>query len=152
MVKTSKPGKQTWVSGVKGKHPMLRANGVNPIDGNCNISHTVHLESIQKPWLFPHSFFLLQPYSKMDLKKINTCPSSIYTQYPHHDKEKTVFQKMLQKNIQNYTYLHKYSDPLIWDSKLSSGTSCFHWPSLRCFYNLSGVRLWYIQLIGHLFY
>jgi hypothetical protein len=32
--------------------------------------------------------------------------------------------------------IHKYSDPLQWDSKLSSGASCFHWSSLRCFYNL----------------
>ena len=44
-------------------------------------------------------------------------------------------------------YLHKYSDPLLWDLKLSSGASCFHW-SLRCFYNFIGVHLWYIQLIG----
>ena len=33
--------------------------------------------------------------------------------------------------------------------KLSSGASCFHWSSLRCFYSLIGVHLWYIQLIGH---
>ena len=28
------------------------------------------------------------------------------------------------------TYLHKYSDHLWWDSKLSSGSSVFHWSSL----------------------
>ena len=33
-------------------------------------------------------------------------------------------------------YFHKYSDPLLRDSKLSSGASSFHWSSLRCFYNL----------------
>jgi hypothetical protein len=31
-------------------------------------------------------------------------------------------------------YLHKYSDPLLWDSKLISGASCFHWSSLRCYF------------------
>ena len=46
------------------------------------------------------------------------------------------------------TYLHTYLDPLLWYSKLSSGASCFHWSSLRFFYNLIGVHLWYIQLIG----
>jgi hypothetical protein len=37
---------------------------------------------------------------------------------------------------------HKYSDPLLWDLKLSSGASCFHWSSMRCYYNLIGVHLW----------
>ena len=46
-------------------------------------------------------------------------------------------------------YLHKYTDPLLWDSKLSSGASCIHRSSLRCFYNLIGVHLWSIQLIEH---
>ena len=32
---------------------------------------------------------------------------------------------------------------------MSSGASCFHLSSLRCFYNLIGVHLWSIQLIGH---
>ena len=45
--------------------------------------------------------------------------------------------------------LHKYSDPLLWDVKLSSGASCFHWSSLRCFYNLIGFHLRSFQLIGH---
>ena len=43
------------------------------------------------------------------------------------------------KNIKYKTeisYLHKCSDPLLWDWKLSSGASCFHWSSLRCYYNL----------------
>ena len=34
-------------------------------------------------------------------------------------------------------------------SKSSQVSSCFHWSSLRCFYNLIGVHLLYIQLIGH---
>ena len=38
-------------------------------------THTVHSESIDTPRHFPH-VVTLQPYSKMDLKKI----SSIYTQ------------------------------------------------------------------------
>ena len=33
--------------------------------------------------------------------------------------------------------------------KLSSGSSGFYWSSLRCFYNLIGKHLWWIQLIGH---
>ena len=45
--------------------------------------------------------------------------------------------------------LHKYSVPLLLDWKLSSGVSCFHWSSLRCFYTLIGVHLWQIQFIGN---
>jgi hypothetical protein len=37
---------------------------------------------------------------------------------------------------------------LLWDSKLSSGASCFHCSLLRCFYNFIGV-FWEMQLIGH---
>ena len=51
-------------------------------------------------------------------------PSSIYKQYPIMTKQKkTVFKKCLQMYYKFKTeipYLHKYSDPLLWDSKLSS--------------------------------
>ena len=54
-----------------------RITGVSPVWGSRTVVeakllaahwpplHTVHLESIQMPWLFPH-FFTLQPYSKID--------------------------------------------------------------------------------------
>ena len=51
--------------------------------------------------------------------------------------------------VRSFDWFWKYSDSLLWDWKLTSGASCFHWPSLRCFYNLIGVQLWSIQLIGH---
>jgi hypothetical protein len=41
------------------------------------LAYTVHSESIQTPWLFPH-FVTLQPYSKMDQMFFPL----IYTQYP----------------------------------------------------------------------
>ena len=56
---------------------------------------------------------------------------------------------MYKKIKKQIPYLNKYSDPLLWDSKLSSGASCFDWSLLRCFYNLIGVHLWSNQLIGH---
>ena len=62
---------------------------------------TVHLESIQTPWLFPH-FITLQPYSK---KKF---PSSIYTQYPIMTKQKLFFEKcanVLTIKTENNIYL-----------------------------------------------
>ena len=39
-----------------------------------------------------------------------------------------MFANVLKKYL---IYLHKYSDLMLWDSKLSSGASCFHWSSLR---------------------
>ena len=45
-----------------------------------------------------------------------------------------IFCKCINKQITDIAYLNKHSDPLLWDSKLSSGASCFHWSSLRCFY------------------
>ena len=91
-------------------------------------------------WLFP-DFVTLQPYSKIDLKK--NVSSSIYSQYPIMTKH--IFANVWKIKTET-SYLHKYSDPLLWDSKLSSGASCFHWSSLRCFYNLIWVHLWLIQL------
>ena len=75
------------------------------------LEYTVHSESIQTPWLFPH-FVMLQPYSKLD--SIAFCPSSIYPQYPIITKQKLVifyilFCKFIQ--IKNTSNLHKYSDP-----------------------------------------
>ena len=81
------------------------------------------------------------------MDKIFFSPQS--TQYPRMTKQKHVFEKCLQKIKTKIPYLCKYSDPFLWDSKLSSGASCFHWSSLRSFYNLIGVHLWYIKLIGH---
>ena len=62
--------------------------------------------------------------------------SSICTQYPIMSKQKRVcilFEKCTTK------YKHNYSEPLLWDTKLGSGASCFHWSSLICFHNLTGV-------------
>ena len=83
-------------------------------------------ESLQTPFLFPH-FVTLQPYSKM----YTFFPSSIYTQYYIMTKRQQVF-----RNASTFitTFLHKYSDPFLWDLKLSSRAFCFHWSSLRCFY------------------
>ena len=78
------------------------------------MGHTVHLESIQTPWLFPH-FVTLQPYTKIVKIKIY-----LYM-IPNNNKAKQVFRHLKNPEI---TYLHKYSDPLLWDSKLSSGGSC----------------------------
>ena len=58
--------------------------------------------------------------------------SAIGTQYPIMTKQKQVFRNFCNKKIK---------DALLWDSKLSSGASCFHWSSLKCFYNLIGVHL-----------
>ena len=52
---------------------------------------TVHSESIQTPWIFPH-FVTLQPYSEMD-SIVDFFPSSIYARYPIMIKQKqfTIF-------------------------------------------------------------
>ena len=57
----------------------------------------------------------------------------------HNDKAKTHFCKF-KINKKQKPYLRKCSEPLQWDSKLSSGASFFHWSSLRCFYNLIGAH------------
>jgi hypothetical protein len=106
-----------------------------------HIAHyTVHSESIQTPWLFLN----LLGYSLI-LKwiKNNFFTSSIHNT-PIMTKRKQVFRNCCKciKKQKNIPYLHKDSDPLLWDSKLSSGASCFQWSSLRCFYNLIGVHLW----------
>ena len=63
----------------------------------------------------------------------------------HNDKAKTVFLNLCKRITNLKTeipYLHNYSSPLLWDSKLSSGASCFHWSSLRWFYNLIRIHGW----------
>ena len=79
-------------------------------------------------------------YVNLILKWIKLYKKSIINlnTIPHNDqKRKQVFRNVFLK----IPYLHKFSDPLLWDSKLSSGASCFHWSSLRCFYKLIGVHL-----------
>ena len=78
----------------------------------------------------------------------------LHTRYPpiliNWKKVLGIFCKAIKiKSLQKESHVHKYLQPLPWHSKLSSGASCFHWSSLRCFYNLIGVYLWWIQLIGH---
>ena len=57
---------------------------------------------------------MLQPYFKMDQNVF--FPSAIYTKYPIMTKQKQFrhFCKCIQNKKQ--TPLHKYSDPLLWDS------------------------------------
>ena len=76
---------------------------------------TVHSESIQTTLLFPH-FVTLQPYSYS---------WKIYPQYPITTKLKQGLNFFCNCIIM--PYLHEYSDPSLWDSKLSSGASCFLW-------------------------
>ena len=87
----------------------------------CYFKWTENLFFFQKP-----ENVTLQPYSKMDFKK-----SSIYTQYPMMTTRKQAFSNVCK------CIIYMFSDTLLWDSKLSSGASCFHWSSLRCFYTES---------------
>ena len=53
-----------------------------------------------------------------------------YTQSTHNTRSWQCILQMYSKwKKTEISYLHKYSDPLLWDSKLSSGASCFHWSS-----------------------
>ena len=54
---------------------------------------------------------------------------------PHNDEVRTGFSTFLQMYNLLFTQVFR-------PFAMSSGISCFHWSSLRCFYNLIGVHLW----------
>lgn len=75
----------------------------------------------------------------------------VYTT-PYNDHAKNLFfnkhfvSLFLKKIPWEKSHLH--SQPLMWISKLSSGASCFHWSSLKCFSSWIGVPVGQMHLIG----
>ena len=132
----------TWTAGLpfpfssptSYSHPAASTTHIQ-ISTYVGIHSRKELQLIRKVFRPLHFFHILLRYSLI-LKWIKCFFHTI----PHNAEAKTGFQKCLQMYSKlEIPYLHKHSDTLLWDSNLSSGASCFHWSSLRCFYNLFGV-------------